>query len=918
MAGGTGTWLLLILSASMLIRYAISLWPYSGAGKPPMFGDYEAQRHWMEITNSIPLSEWYHNTTRNDLHYWGLDYPPLTAYHSWLCGHVEPESMALYSSRGYETSSSKLYMRLSISYIFPLVILFLRDTNAKTSTTNTFEHNVRRFSPLFVALMQPALMLIDHGHFQYNSVSLGLSLWSLVFLQSGRHFLASIMFSLSLNFKQMSLYFALPFFFHMLGEALHLKSWRGSFSRIFFLGAGVILTFGTLWVPFYAANGLEGLGQLIHRLFPVARGLFEDKVANFWCTIDLVVKLKRIVDPNRLFPITVAFTLLGLLPSGVDLLKRPSYVRLVFSLFVSSMSFYLFSFQVHEKTILFPLLPMTLLAGKCFEEFCWMTLVSMFSMYPLLIRDGQSIPYFSLFVFFLSIAFAGRQQNASKFKRIAQFLSLLGMMSIHIIFASMKPPAKLPDLFVLLFTSFSFLHFAAFFLWANYVQFTMKESSDIAKLRRKIWVTVLQPAKKSGPGSSHAASLQSGGVAAESRKDDQPTIGFPLSITYAFITFQMNLLKGYLPLHDLTWYQGRLAQLRGHALLQVLRERKSVPSTVGHFDKIFASIWLSEDHVLFSTKDGKLIYWDTYGGRSGHITVPPRTKSNPGVVNSFGSHFLAQNEECTFLLSTGEDSTELAVYSLPSLDCVNILRGHQDWVFGAAFIDQHHFVSGSRDCTVKMWNVTADATESSQCIATRLNHTKKVRAICFDRVSCTFSSLSADRTIKIWDPSRMDVISEVLLTRAPDLVCIDVKPDAGLLAVGSLEHFTFIDIRSRHLVSVPSKDESLGVRSLVFVDNVLSIGGGKGYLSFYDIRAGRFMPVDDEGKEYFTSGRGWLDKNEAYLSYFHDTTVHNAIYTHSYNPSKTKIFVGGGPLMAEQKKRPPGGSNPRPPGVNIS
>lgn len=57
------------------------------------------------------------------------------------------------------------------------------------------------------------------------------------------------------------------------------------------------------------------------------------------------------------------------------------------------------------------------------------------------------------------------------------------------------------------------------------------------------------------------------------------------------------------------------------------------------------------------------------------------------------------------------------------------------------------------------------------------------------------------------------------------------------------------------------------------------------------------MPVDEEGREYFTSGSGWLDKNEAYLSYFHDATVHNAIYTHSYNPSKTKIFVGGGPLM---------------------
>jgi hypothetical protein len=55
-----------------------------GEGIPPMFGDYEAQRHWMELTNHLPTRQWY----TYDLQYWGLDYPPLTAYHSWLCGKM--------------------------------------------------------------------------------------------------------------------------------------------------------------------------------------------------------------------------------------------------------------------------------------------------------------------------------------------------------------------------------------------------------------------------------------------------------------------------------------------------------------------------------------------------------------------------------------------------------------------------------------------------------------------------------------------------------------------------------------------------------------------------------------------------------------------------------------------------------------
>ena len=35
---------------SIFLRCSVSLNSYSGAGKSPMYGDYEAQRHWMEVT----------------------------------------------------------------------------------------------------------------------------------------------------------------------------------------------------------------------------------------------------------------------------------------------------------------------------------------------------------------------------------------------------------------------------------------------------------------------------------------------------------------------------------------------------------------------------------------------------------------------------------------------------------------------------------------------------------------------------------------------------------------------------------------------------------------------------------------------------------------------------------------------------
>ncbi|OLY85791.1 Dolichyl pyrophosphate Man9GlcNAc2 alpha-1,3-glucosyltransferase [Smittium mucronatum] len=106
---------------AVFLRWIVGLGPYSGMSVAPMFGDYEAQRHWMELTTHLPTSQWYFYS----LEYWGLDYPPLTAYHSWICGYVanliNPIWMALDASRGIETYGSKMFMRSSV-VIFDVLI----------------------------------------------------------------------------------------------------------------------------------------------------------------------------------------------------------------------------------------------------------------------------------------------------------------------------------------------------------------------------------------------------------------------------------------------------------------------------------------------------------------------------------------------------------------------------------------------------------------------------------------------------------------------------------------------------------------------------------------------------------------------------------------------------------------------------
>ncbi|KAG1853658.1 ALG6, ALG8 glycosyltransferase family-domain-containing protein [Suillus subluteus] len=168
---------------------------------------------------------------------------------------------------------------------------------------------------------------------------------------------------------------------------------------------------------------LSNIAAPIIRIFPFRRGLFEDKVANFWCFTNALVKWKRLFAGREGFLIKVStgLTALGFLPAVAALVfggyktqlqtdikndsanESPAMVHaspptpilplLLYALLTCSILFFLFLFQVHEKTILVPLLPLTLLlsgAASTDDVFLWGALgnnVGVFSMWPLLKKD---------------------------------------------------------------------------------------------------------------------------------------------------------------------------------------------------------------------------------------------------------------------------------------------------------------------------------------------------------------------------------------------------------------------------------------------------------------------------------------------------------------------------------------------------
>jgi alpha-1,3-glucosyltransferase len=511
-------WVLLplILMAVGLFRWVTGFWQYSGYQMPPMHGDFEAQRHWMELTVHLPITHWYYH----DLQWWGLDYPPLTAYHSWILGmigtYIQPDWFALYLSRRSDDPGLKVFMRATVilsefAIFIPAAVLCIRQL-ARLHNINSWESAIA----LTALLMQPATILIDHGHFQYNTVMLGFQLASIASMLAGRSLWSCVFFVCALGFKQMALFYAPAVAAYLAGSCLFL---RINIARFIGMAIITVASFAALFLPLILGTAFDvyrdiqlpidaqtppllaalpfdipssawyrpyvvQLLQATHRIFPFARGLFEDKVANVWCAIHAsgLHKLTS-YDQSLLSRASLLLTLAAITPPCAVIFFRPQKHLIPLAFSATAWAFYLCGFQVHEKNVLLPLLPMTLLLGTA-EGMkpairAWVgygNLVACFTMFPLLTRDGLRIPYavltllwayllalppFSLSAYTASASDGGPHWT-SKLLHLGTYAAMLGW---HGVVAFKDPPQDKPDLWVVANVLVGAAGFGCCYLW---------------------------------------------------------------------------------------------------------------------------------------------------------------------------------------------------------------------------------------------------------------------------------------------------------------------------------------------------------------------------------------------------------------------------------------------------------------------
>ena len=410
----------------------------------------------------------------------------------------------------------------------PALIVFLRHY-ARANGVGATATSVA----LVAILMQPATILIDHGHFHYNTVMLGFVVAAISSIYAGRLLWACLFFVAALGFKQMALYYAPIFFAYMLGSCLAPKLRPG---LLFGIGLTTLVAFATVFAPLllgalcddqrgivltdftepplldrlpnswkkdsWLYASLVQVAQCIHRCFPFARGLFEDKVANFWCLLNTVYKVRKLESIIALPRLAAYLTFMSILAPTMIIGANPRKDLLPYALASCSWGFFLFSYQVHEKSVLLPLLPMTLLLGSrdgLGKEYrAWVgyaNVLGVWTMFPLLKRDELITPYVVITLLWLYLLglpptsvsayydpahenIVGRpmpEDDLATPTKILHFQSYVLMAFWHLLEYFAEPPEDKPDLWPVVNACFGALSFGICYMWCTW-QLIVKSS----------------------------------------------------------------------------------------------------------------------------------------------------------------------------------------------------------------------------------------------------------------------------------------------------------------------------------------------------------------------------------------------------------------------------------------------------------
>mmetsp|Transcript_20183 Transcript_20183/g.40180 ORF Transcript_20183/g.40180 Transcript_20183/m.40180 type:complete len:552 (+) Transcript_20183:288-1943(+) len=436
--------------------------------------DFNVHRNWLAITRNLPLDSWYFDDGADvggTVH--TLDYPPSFALFEWALSTNFITNWLIQR----KIVDSKCFDRLSDREdAFPsdACVIFQRGTviisdisliagTLFASRMASCDTNERNTIALLI-LSSPALLILDHCHFQYNGAMLGILLLSIgCVLRADRlkasvqarvwrsrfvyHFfiiLGAILYSFLLTLKHLYLplgpiYFSY-FFFNYCFKNYQREEKKFSWSRFLGLAFFTLTTVLLPFLPFLVQQpgAMDQLSQMFLRLFPFSRGLCHDYWAgNVWALYLALGKCIRFANkfpqlqmfvPEELPTISPATTalllLISLLPAmytsfriTYPLEKKQNCASIsvtpgeyfVHALVYCALSGFMLAYHAHEKAIITAIIPLTLISHLSVPHrrlYLRLCALGHFGLFPLLYEPMELVFKTTSYVLHLTVAYA--------------------------------------------------------------------------------------------------------------------------------------------------------------------------------------------------------------------------------------------------------------------------------------------------------------------------------------------------------------------------------------------------------------------------------------------------------------------------------------------------------------------------------
>jgi WD40 repeat protein len=175
--------------------------------------------------------------------------------------------------------------------------------------------------------------------------------------------------------------------------------------------------------------------------------------------------------------------------------------------------------------------------------------------------------------------------------------------------------------------------------------------------------------------------------------------------------------------------------------------------------------------------------------------------------------------------------------NLPNLT----LHGHTKTIYCAVFSpDGKYIVSGSRDCTVLIW----DAQTGNNVLRPFKRHTDAVWCVAFSPDGSQIASGSSDNTILVWDAVTGVVVAGPFIGHTDSVWSVSFSPDGKKIVSGSCDNTVWIwDAQTGGNVVGPLKGHTDPVYSAVFSGDGKQIASGSWdkAIRVWDVKSGRLV-----------------------------------------------------------------------------